>query len=162
TTIPCMTPSGALGFTTVPGSSTCGGPGLASPAPAAPFSGEVDSDTAGTAKIVDLGLGCLYLGGGQATVIPPLRLPAGAPNSSPLPPWPIASPPPFGALTTCVLNVIASDASGALDTATGASTLAIPLSSRVYSTGNTASPCPACVNGSCTYGPRVGAACTTT
>ena len=36
--------------------------GAASPGP--PLSGEVDSDAAGTTKIVGLGLGCLYIGGG--------------------------------------------------------------------------------------------------
>jgi hypothetical protein len=45
-----------------------------SPPPAAPFSGEIDSDTAGTTTIVDLGLGCLYIGGGGATSVPPSRV----------------------------------------------------------------------------------------
>src|SRR5205823_1293961 len=48
------------------------------PSPSSPFSGEVDSDTAGTTKIVDLGLGCLYAGGGNATIVPPERVPDGS------------------------------------------------------------------------------------
>jgi hypothetical protein len=60
-----------LSFTTVPGTSDCTiNPGNSEPLP--PFSGELDSDTAGTTKIADLGLGCLYIGGGSATVAPSL------------------------------------------------------------------------------------------
>jgi hypothetical protein len=61
-------PSGfnKLSFTTTVGSTSCGGPsfsGFFTP-PQAPFSGEVrDSNNA---KIADLGLGCLYIGGGSA------------------------------------------------------------------------------------------------
>src|SRR4029453_15165847 len=32
---------------------------------------------------------------------------------------------------------------------TGASTVSLPLSSRIYITGNTASPCPKCLSGTC-------------
>src|SRR5207244_6419559 len=54
---------------------------------------------------------------------------------------------------------------------TGDSTLSLPLSSRVYITGNTASPCPKCLSGSCdpnwktntnTRSPDQGLACTPT
>ena len=63
-----------LSFTTTVGTSNCaisvtGDPTTSTPLP--PFSGELDSDTVGT-KITDLGLGCLYIGGGAATVAPSL------------------------------------------------------------------------------------------
>lgn len=41
-----------------------------------PSSGRVDDDDRGAGR--DLGLGCLYLGGGGATMLPAIRLPAGA------------------------------------------------------------------------------------
>ena len=242
TTLPCTAPASSLGFTTSLGTTSCGGGGL-NPAPAAPASGELDSDTAGTTKIADLGLGCLYFGGGHATIVPPGLIPDGATSyfsvsgsnltatsacapvgcttaagpgrhcinafcntdadcdgtsgscaaggcktgtqATPLtctsdndcgakagacaldancyfgPPLPILSPPPQGALTTCVLNVIQTDGSGTIDTSTGASTVSLPLSSRVYITGNTTSPCPKCVCGTCNYGENAGKACTT-
>src|SRR5207249_1124216 len=75
------------------------------------------------------------------------------------PPLPVLSPAPFGALTTCVLNVVQSDASGTFDAATGAASISVPLASRVYITGNTTSPCPKCAP-TCTYGKSPGAACT--
>ncbi|HZP42724.1 MAG TPA: hypothetical protein VFD84_14610 [Candidatus Binatia bacterium] len=53
-----------VSFTTSLGTTDCGGASLNQP-PAAPFSGEIDSDTMGT-KITDLGLGCLYIGGGNS------------------------------------------------------------------------------------------------
>jgi hypothetical protein len=53
-----------LSFTTTPGTASC-----ALPDPAPPVSGEIDSDLVGS-KITDLGLGCLYIGGGAATVSP--------------------------------------------------------------------------------------------
>src|SRR5262245_11997633 len=210
-------PTSSLSFTTAPGTTSCGSAGLAAP-PAAPASGELDSDTAGTTKITDLGLGCLYFGGGSATVVPPGGIPDGAAsflaitgpgtlgaspgtgfntctqgvgatkhcinnNSTPTcsndndcggsagscgadakcafgPPLPVLSPAPFGALTTCVLNVVQSDAGGTFDATTGASSVALPLSSRVYITGNTTSPCPKCVSGACTYGKTPAGACT--
>jgi hypothetical protein len=215
TTIPAP-PTSSLSFTTAVGTTSCGGAGLA-PAAVAPFSGEIDSDVAGTTKITDLGLGCLYFGGGAATVVPPGRIPDAAPsflaitapgtlgasagtnlnnctqgvlatkhcinnNAQPAcntdpdcggqagscggdakcafgPPLPILSPAPFGALTTCVLNVVQSDASGTFDATTGASSVSLPLVSRVYITGNTGSPCPKCAP-TCTYGKSPGAACT--
>ena len=207
-----------LSFTTALGTANCGGGGLASP-PAAPASGEIDSDTAGSSKISDLGLGCLYFGGGSATIVPPGRIPDGAtstlsvsgsalsasagtgPNDctrgagpskkcandnaeascssdadcggsagscAPVancffgPPLPILSPPPSDALTTCVMNVVQTDAGGTVDTASGASSVSLPLTSRVYITGNTASPCPTCAGGACSYGKNPGASCTAT
>jgi hypothetical protein len=202
-------PPGTFGITTLTGSTNCGGGGLV-PAPSGPFSGEIDSDMGGTTKIVDLGLGCLYIGGGGATSVPPSRIPDGATSifgtsgtgslnllanagTSPAnctlgagpgkhciggtntgmacaldadcggfagscaldgncyfgPPLPILN----GPLSTCVLNAIQTDASGTVTPATGDAILAINLSSRVYLTGNSGSPCPQCVAGTCNYGP---------
>ena len=217
TTLPPM----SLVFTTTAGTTDCGPAGLTT-APATPVSGELDSDTGGTTKIVDLGLGCLYVGGGGATIIPPGPIPAGAasyfdiqgsnlvasngtgtldctkgagpgthcingnagtgggacssdlncggsagscgldPNCFFGPPLEFLSPAPFGALTTCAVNVVQTDASGTGDPTLGTSTVTLPISSRVYITGNTSSPCPRCVSGLCTYGQRQGLACTTT
>ena len=216
----------SLSFTTLVGTTSCGPAGLATPPPP-PTSGELDSDTAGTTKLVDLGLGCLYFGGGAATVVAGGKIPDGATsflnisgpgtlsgstgtgpanctvgagpgrhcvnnNSLPSctsdincggsagscaldancffgPPLPIVSPPPFGSLTTCVLNVVQTNAGGTFTQSTGDSTVSLPLSSRVYITGNTVSPCPKCLSGACdpswktntnTTSPDTGAACT--
>jgi hypothetical protein len=215
-----------LSFTTAVGTASCGSGGLSTP-PASPVSGELDSDTGCTAKIVDLGLGCLYFGGGSATVVAGGKIPdaatslldisgpgtlAGSPgtssrdctlgagpgrhcvnnNSLPSctadsgcggaagscaldancffgPPLPILSPAPFASLTTCVMNVVQTDAGGTFDATTGDSSVSLPLSSRVYITGNTASPCPKCVSGACdptwktntnTTSPDTGKSCT--
>ena len=60
-----------LSFTTTAGTADCTlSPTSDPPLPGPPLSGELDSDTAGTTKITDLGLGCLYIGGGAATVAP--------------------------------------------------------------------------------------------
>jgi hypothetical protein len=195
----------ALSFTTTAGTPDCGPPGLTSP-PAAPTSGGLFSDTACSASITSLGLGCLYFGGGSATTVPPGRIPDGATNVLGLvnsttlgpstgnqsskectrgdgpgkhcvnnntlpacandgacggtagscaddancyfgPPLPIVGVP--ASLTTCVLNVIKSDASGTVNLATGASSVSLPLLSRVYITGNSASPCPTCIKNKC-------------
>ena len=55
-----------LSFTTTPGTANCGSGQLSTP-PDPPLSGELDSDLVGT-KIVDLGLGCLYIGGGNSAI----------------------------------------------------------------------------------------------
>src|SRR5262245_56015120 len=65
---------GRLTFTIAKGTSSCGGPAL-SPPPLPPFSGGVD-DPDGT-KRADLGLGCLYFGGGGAAVFPGTPIPDG-------------------------------------------------------------------------------------
>src|SRR5262249_10264651 len=52
-------------------------------------------------------------------------------------------------LTTCVQNVIQSAASGTVNAATGDVSITLALSSRVYVTGNSASPCPKCLSGIC-------------
>jgi hypothetical protein len=60
------------------------------------------------------------------------------------PPLPIT-----GALPVCVINAIQTDASGTAQPGTGASTVDIPLSSRVYLTNNATTPCPQCIGGVC-------------
>ena len=217
TTTTTTTPGATrLAFTNSPGTTNCGGitGGVSfTPAASAPFSGEIDSDLACTTKIADLGLGCLYIGGGGATTVPPGATPDGATNifdisgsnllasngtsnlnctkgagpgkhciagtntgtactadancggtagscaldancffAAPL-------PIPNGSLSTCVVNVIQTDASGTLDITTGASSVAVPLSSRVYITSNSASPCPKCVSGTCNAGLNATKAC---
>ena len=73
-------PLGAhLSFTTVDGTANCGSNGFSTPADP-PFSGELDADVAGTVKLADLGLGCLNIGGGGATILPPSQIPANAVN----------------------------------------------------------------------------------
>src|SRR5262249_55774866 len=57
-----------LSFTTSAGTANCGAGQFNTPADP-PFSGELDSDLVGT-KLGDRGLGCLYIGGGNATVNP--------------------------------------------------------------------------------------------
>src|SRR5439155_341042 len=139
----------SLKYTTAPGTSSCGGTSL-SPGPTAPFSGEIDSDTACTAKIADLGSSCLYIGGGANGAVPN---------------------PAIASLASCNLNVVASDASGTGNPATGDATVDIPLQTRVYITANNGSPCPKCNCGTppcsgsgatgCTFGPSKGGACST-
>jgi hypothetical protein len=79
-------------------------------------------------------------------------------------PFPIPNPSTPG-LSTCVQNVVAQNESGTIDTATGDAALSVPLSSRVYLTGNLASPCPKCTNTACSAGHctgiATGKACTT-
>jgi len=213
TTTPPLT---RLAFTNSPGTTSCGGitGGVTFTPPAtAPFSGEIDSDMACSAKIADLGLGCLYIGGGGATSVPPGATPDGATNifdiSGPNlvasngtsnlnctkgagptshcigntnfgtactldsqcggnvgscaldPNCFFAGPLPIlnGPLSTCVVNVIATDAGGTGDITTGTSSVNIPLASRVYLTGNSASPCPKCVAAKCVGGLNNGGNC---
>jgi len=208
-----------LGFTNVAGTTFCGDPGLSPGGPQAPFAGALFSDTACTTKISDLGLGCLYIGGGGAISVPPGATPDGAtafygidasgttltataPGSGGIDrsncsagagpgkhciggintgnvcsadsdcggsagtcaldancdfaaPLPI----PNGGLSTCVVNVFQTDSSGTFNLATGASSVTIPLSSRTYLTGNSASPCPKCENSTCNSGPNAGMGC---
>jgi hypothetical protein len=85
-------------------------------------------------------------------------------------PLPIANPalPP---LSTCVVNTLASPASGAIDLATGDAILLLPLASRIHVTGNAVQPCPRCSAagtpdmpgaGTCSGGDRDGQPCTST
>jgi hypothetical protein len=64
------------------------------------------------------------------------------------PPLPIANT-EAAALSTCVLNVIAADASGSATLNTGEATNTLPLASRVYLTSNATAPCPVCVDTFC-------------
>src|SRR5262249_47274957 len=66
-------------------------------------------------------------------------------------------------------NVVQTTASGTANAGTGASTISLPLSSRVFISGNTASPCPKCLSSVCdttwktatgVTSPDNGAACT--
>ncbi|HLK12908.1 MAG TPA: hypothetical protein VKW76_16150, partial [Candidatus Binatia bacterium] len=81
-------------------------------------------------------------------------------------PFPIPNP-STPSLSTCVQNVVASNESGTVSnyTTTGDVALNVPLSSRVYLTGNGTSPCPQCVNTTCVSGhctgKASGKACTT-
>src|SRR5439155_842177 len=68
TTSTTCAPSGlSLKYTTTAGTTSCGGAGFSSPA-SAPFSGEIDSDTACSVLIDDLGSACLYFGGGNQSL----------------------------------------------------------------------------------------------
>src|SRR5262249_9177526 len=77
TTTTTTRPFTSLSFTTAVGTTSCGPAGLGTP-PAPPTSGQLFSDTAGTTKIVDLGLGCLYFGGGMAPAAAGGKIPAAA------------------------------------------------------------------------------------
>jgi len=75
------------------------------------------------------------------------------------PPLPIKN----STLSTCVQNVYQLDGSGLANTTSGDITLSVPLSSRVFLTGNdfgNGQPCPACVGGTCDGGPNQGDPCT--
>ncbi len=187
-----------LAFTTTAGTTSCGGAAL-SPGAAAPFTGAIFSATTGGTKVADLGLSCLYVGGGGNTSTAPNGNPDGpttvfgvnACNGSTLtlvgnagsgrqdcslapfatkhctrtpatactddtqcggpgqcnpdarcffgPPLPV----PAGPTSTCLLNVFAADGGGTVDRTAGTSSITIPLSSRVYLTGNN----KVCTNG---------------
>jgi hypothetical protein len=213
TTLPV--PPMSFSFTTLTGTPSCGGPAL-NPPPSAPLVGQVFSDTGLTTSIGNLGSGCLYIGGGNATTLPGAKIPDGATSfyarsgdtlsasagtgmanctqgakatSHCLKPPPKLNQPcvtdadcdvtvpgsctpdercffgpplpiPNGGLSTCVVNAIATDAGGTFNAATGDVLLSLPLSSRVYLTGNNSSPCPKCVSGSCVLGQNAGQPCT--
>ena len=53
---------------------------------------------------------------------------------------------------SCVVNTFASDASGTVDTSTGASTVNIQLGSRVFLSLALPTACPICAGGFCSYG----------
>src|SRR5205085_8019507 len=69
-----LPPIGQLVIQIVPGTTNCGGAAL-TPAPSAPFDGQLLDGSGGT--IVSLGSGCLYVGGGNAA-LPASRIPDGA------------------------------------------------------------------------------------
>jgi hypothetical protein len=62
-------------------------------------------------------------------------------------------------LSTCALNVIATDACGSADLLTQTSSLSVAVNALLFRTGNAAAPCPQCVGGTCTAGQRMGLAC---
>jgi len=218
-TIP-LPPLGQVVLTINPGTTNCGGPNFFPPA-GPPFSGEVDS---ASGKVADLGLGCLYVGGPNATSLPPASLADGATSvldvtgisglsltlggsdgSGPAdctrgagparhcingntgtdgmgacasdadcgaqadscaldancffgPPLPLANA-ANPATSTCIVNAIAEDVTGTADLLSGGSTANAALQARIYLTGNATSPCPRCVAGVCTAGPRQGLGC---
>src|SRR6185295_7033712 len=72
---PTATPLGSISFTVGNPTTDCGGRRV-TPGPAAPVTGELDDGNA--VKLRDLGLGCLYLGGGQNGGLPPAAIPGGS------------------------------------------------------------------------------------
>ena len=70
------------------------------------------------------------------------------------------------ATSVCVVNVVATDASGSTDCTTGASILNLPLTSQLYLDGDLLpgvtgiQPCPICTGGACQGGPNDGKPCT--
>jgi hypothetical protein len=73
---------------------------------------------------------------------------------------PIPLPSPIAATSSCIVNVIGTDACGSADLLTGGSTLSVALLARLYLTSDQASPCPRCVAGTCSAGARAGLSCT--
>src|SRR5438132_817279 len=135
TTTTC--PTGlSLKYTTAAGTTACGGAGFSTPA-GAPFSGEIDSNTACTTKINDLGASCLYIGGGSASTVPPGATPAGASSYLDIAP-------------SCAL--VASNGTGKLDCTKGSSTTAKECVNAGKCVGG-ASPGATCINDSDCFGP---------
>lgn len=66
----------------------------------------------------------------------------------------------YGGIPLCVLNEIAAPVSGTLDLTTGAAAASLALRTRIHPFGTLAQPCPTCVAGLCTDGPRSGLSCT--
>ena len=73
------------------------------------------------------------------------------------PPIPLPAQP--AATSSCIVNVIGTDACGTADLLSGGSTLSVALLARLYLTSDGASPCPRCVSGTCTAGQRAGLPC---
>jgi hypothetical protein len=71
------------------------------------------------------------------------------------PPVPVS----VGPLSSCIVNAIAQDVVGSANLLTRKTSLDAVLSARVYLTSDDVSPCPQCVNGTCTAGDRAGLAC---
>src|SRR5206468_6058032 len=63
-------------------------------------------------------------------------------------------PAPLGPLSTCIVNAITKDVTGSANLLTRKTSLDAALSARVYLTSRPTSPCPQCVNGTCTAGQR--------
>ena len=71
-------------------------------------------------------------------------------------PLPVPASPPT---STCIVNAIAKDVSGAANLLTRKTTLNASLSPELYLTGDATSPCPQCMGGVCTSGERQGMPC---
>lgn len=71
------------------------------------------------------------------------------------PPLPITAP-----LPSCIMNAFLTDLCGAVHLLPPGATFSTALSSRIYVTGNAASPCPQCIDGACSAGKNVGQPCT--
>jgi len=208
-----LLPLARLTFTLGGGTTTCG------PSATPPVSGQVD-DLAGS-KRLDLGLGCLYVGGGFGTLLPGTSLAAGGQsvldvagisgltisvtasdgngpadctwgaglgkhclNAKPGidghgactsdadcagkvgacdvdarcffgTPVPLS----MGHLSVCMLNAVQRDISGTVNLLTNQTKVSASLSSRIYLTGDSLSPCPQCVSGTCSGGQRIGLPC---
>lgn len=65
-----------------------------------------------------------------------------------------------GALSLCIVDVVETEETGTIDLTSGAIRIVEHHASRVYLTGNAASPCPRCVAGACAGGQSPGAECT--
>jgi hypothetical protein len=66
-----------------------------------------------------------------------------------------------GGLSTCVINTIGTAPGGSIIPNTGAARLNLPLRSHTFIRPNIeTTPCPVCVSGTCSYGPRQGMPCT--
>ena len=72
---------------------------------------------------------------------------------------PIPVPNPTPALTACAVNVIATDPCGTSNLTTGAASLTLSISARLYLTADPESPCPRCEAGTCNGGVRAGQPC---
>ncbi len=72
------------------------------------------------------------------------------------PPMPVLA----GAVPVCVLNAVAADATGTLNTVTGDLSFLTPTNIWVYLTYGSTTPCPACVANVCQGGERNGRPCT--
>jgi len=81
------------------------------------------------------------------------------------PPLPIPNP-SSPATSTCVVNVVSSDATGTGNCDGNIASLNLPLSSGIYLTGDVdpitpgIQPCPVCLGGTCHGGTNTGLACT--
>jgi len=69
-------------------------------------------------------------------------------------------PVPNGTLSACVVNGFLSDLCGSVDLVTHDETLATALLSELFLTQDAASPCPLCIDGTCSGGANSGQACT--
>jgi hypothetical protein len=73
-----------------------------------------------------------------------------------------------GSTSTCVVNKFHANASGTIDTGSGAMSLGVDLDSHIFLTGDIRDSggnfqvCPICQGGTCTTGPNHGLACTST